>query len=113
VLGGGSDISVHGKVHEERLDFGFRREEIVAGPHAVETDVAHDSIQVGSLGMNRVVVRAENLSHLIKKFWLLTSGRARPIVSSVNDALKVLITGIGQNGLKTPLISHYQGKMTR
>ena len=50
VLGGGSDISVHGKVHEERLDFGFRREEIVAGPHAVETDVAHDPIQVGSLG---------------------------------------------------------------
>jgi len=110
VLGGGRDIAVHGQVREERLDVRFRREEIIAGPHAVETDVAHDPLQVGSLGMNRVVVHAENLSDLLEKCWLLTSGRARHIVSSVNDALKVLITSIGQNCLKTPLLSHYQRK---
>jgi hypothetical protein len=56
--------------------------------------------------MNRVVMHAENLSDLIEKSWLLTSGRARHTVSSAKDALKVLITGIGQNCLKTPLLSH-------
>jgi hypothetical protein len=60
--------------------------------------------------MNRVVVQAAHLSDLIEQCWLLTSGRARPIIASVNDALKGLITGIGQNCLKTPPLSHYQGK---
>jgi hypothetical protein len=59
--------------------------------------------------MNRVAVQAENLSDLIEKFWRLTSCRASHSVSSVNDALKVLITGIGQNCPKSRLISHYQG----
>jgi hypothetical protein len=67
VLGGGSDIAVRGQVCEERLDFRFRREESVAGPHAVKTDLAHDPLQVGSLGMNRVVVRAEHLTDRIEK----------------------------------------------
>ena len=77
----------------------------------MKTNVAHDPIQIGSLGMNRVAVKAENLSDLIEKFWLLTSCRASHIVSSVNDALKVVITGIGQNCPKSSLISHDQGEM--
>ena len=103
-------MSVHREVREECLDVRFRWEESVAGPHTVETDVAHDPLQVGSLGMNRVVVQAEHLSDLIEKFWRLTAGRARLIMASVNDALQGLITGIGQNCLKTPPLSHYQGK---
>lgn len=38
--------------------------------------------------MNRVAVQTEYLSDLIEEFWLLTSGRAGHIISSVNDALK-------------------------
>jgi hypothetical protein len=87
-----------------------RREEIVAGPHAVDTDEPSDPRHRGSLGVHGVGVQTEYLSPLIKKFWLLTFGRARHLVSSVNDALKVLITGIGQNCLKSPPILHYQGK---
>jgi hypothetical protein len=61
--------------------------------------------------MNRVVVQAEHLSDLIEKFWLLTAGRARHTIASVNNALKGLIMGIGQNCPKTPPLSHYQGKI--
>jgi hypothetical protein len=110
VLGGSSDIAVHGQVREERLDFRLRREESIAGPHAVETALAHDPLQVGSLGMNRVVVQAEHLTDLIEKFWRLPTGRARHIMASVNDALKRLVIGIGQKCLKTPALSYYQGK---
>jgi hypothetical protein len=54
----------------------------------VETDIAHDPFQVGSLSMDRVVVQAEHLADLIEKFWRLTAGRARHTMASVNDALK-------------------------
>ena len=67
--------------------------------------------------MNRVMVNAEYLPNLIEKFWfwfwfrLLTFGWAGHIVASVNAALKRLITSIGQNCLKTMLLSHYQGEI--
>jgi hypothetical protein len=60
-------MAVHGQVREERLEVRFRREAVVAGPHAVETEVAHDPLQGGSLGRNRVVVQAEHRSDLIEK----------------------------------------------
>jgi hypothetical protein len=44
----------------------------VPGLHAVEADVAHDPLHIGSLGVNGVVVQTEHLSNLIEKFWLLT-----------------------------------------
>ena len=52
--------------------FGFGGEEILTGPHAVETNEPHDPVHVGSLGVNGVVVQTENLSDLIEEFWLLT-----------------------------------------
>jgi hypothetical protein len=65
VLGGSSDIAVHGQVREERLDCRFRREEVVAGLHAMETDVAHDPRHRGALGVKRGVVETEHLSDFI------------------------------------------------
>jgi len=37
VLGGGSDVCVYGEVGQERFDLGFGGEEVLTGPHAVET----------------------------------------------------------------------------
>jgi hypothetical protein len=60
-------MSVHGQVRDERLDVRCRREEIVAGPHPLEPDKSDDPFHIGSFGVNRVVVYAENLSDLIEK----------------------------------------------
>jgi hypothetical protein len=50
VLGGGSDVSVYGELGQERFDLGFGGEEVLTGPHAVETNKPHDPVHVGSLG---------------------------------------------------------------
>ena len=68
VLGGWSDISVHSEVGKGCLYFRLRRKEIATGPHAVETDIAHEPVDVGSLGVNRIMLNPENLSALIGKF---------------------------------------------
>jgi hypothetical protein len=77
VLGGGSDVSIHRQVGQERLDLGFGGEEVFAGPHAVETDESYDPLHIGSLGVNGVVVETEHLADVIEEFWLLTSRRVR------------------------------------
>ena len=79
VLGGGSNVCVYGEVGQERFDLGFGGEEVLTGPHAVETNKPHDPVHVGSLGVNGVVVRTEYLSDLIEEFWLLTFCRVRHI----------------------------------
>ncbi len=56
VLGSGSDVCVYGEVGQEGFDLGFGGEEVLAGPHAVETNKPHDPVHVGSLGVNGVVV---------------------------------------------------------
>ena len=77
--GGGSDVCVYGEVGQERFDLGFGGEEVLTGPHAVETNKPHDPVHVGSLGVNGVVVQTEYLSDLIEEFWLLTFCRVRHI----------------------------------
>jgi hypothetical protein len=77
VLGGGSDVSMHREVGQERLDFGFSGEEAFARPHGVETDEAYDPLHIGSFGVNGVVVQTEHLSHFIEEFWWLTACRDR------------------------------------
>lgn len=67
VLGGGSDVCVYGEVGQERFDLGFGGEEVLTGPHAVETNKPHDPVHVGSLGVNGVVVQTEYLSDLIER----------------------------------------------
>ena len=79
VLGGGSDVCVYGEVGQERFDLGFGGEEVLTGPHAVETNKPHNPVHVGSLGVNGVVVQTEYLSDLIEEFWLLTFFRVRHI----------------------------------
>jgi hypothetical protein len=78
-VGGGSNICVYGEVGQERFDLGFGWEEVLTGPHAVETNKPHDPVHVGSLGVNGVVVKAEYLSDLIEESWLLTFCRIRHI----------------------------------
>jgi hypothetical protein len=75
----GSDVCVYGEVGQERFDLGFGGEEVLTGPHAVETNKPHDPVHVGSLGVNGVVVQTEYLSDLIEEFWLLTFCRVRHI----------------------------------
>ena len=110
VLGGGSDVSMHRQVSQERLDLGFGGEEVFARPHAVETDESYDPLHRGSLSVNGVVVQTEHLSHFIEEFGWWISRRGRHIISR-GGALRSLITGIGQNCPKTSPISHYQGNM--
>jgi hypothetical protein len=69
-------------------------------------------IQVGSLGVNGVVVQTEYLSDLIEGFWLLTFCRVRHKKFDNNSPISLII-GIGQNCPKTRLLSYYQGKMAR
>jgi hypothetical protein len=65
--------SIHCQVGEERLDQGFGREEVLARPHAVETDESYDPFYIGSLGVDGVMLQTEHLSHFIEEFWWLTS----------------------------------------
>jgi hypothetical protein len=64
------------EVGQERFDLGFGGEEMLTGPHAVETNKPHDPVHVGSPGANGVVVQTEYLSDLIEEFWLLTHSEA-------------------------------------
>ena len=57
------------------VDLGFGGEEVLARPHAVETDESYDPLHIGSLGVNGVVVQTEHLSHFIEEFGLLISRR--------------------------------------
>ena len=110
VLGGGSDISMHRQVGQERLDLGFGGEEIFARLHTVETEESYDPLHKGSLSVHGVVVQTEYPSHFIEEFGLWPS---RPGGHGIPPAwgLRSLITGIGQNCLKTISISYYQGEM--
>jgi hypothetical protein len=68
VLGGGSDVSLHGQVGQARLDRGFGGEEVFARPQAVATDASDDPRHSGALGVHGVVVQTEPLSHCIEAF---------------------------------------------
>jgi hypothetical protein len=77
VLGRGSDVSVHGQVRQERFDLRFGGEEVLARPHAMETDEPYDPIHIGALGVHGVVVETEHLADFIEEFGWLTSRRVR------------------------------------
>ena len=79
VLGGGSDVSMHRQVGQERRDRGFGGDEVCAGPHAVETDASYDPLPRGALGVHGVVVETEHLTDFTEECWWLTSRRVRPI----------------------------------
>ncbi len=50
---------MYGEVGQERFDLGFGGDEVLTGPHAVETNKPHDPFHVGSL------------SDFIEELWLL------------------------------------------
>ncbi len=97
-------------VGQERFDLGFGGEEVLTGPHAVETYKPHDPVHLGSLGVNGVVGQTEYLSDLIEEFWLLTFYRVRHI-RLPSCYPEMADNGIRQNCPKTRQLSHYQGKM--
>jgi len=78
VLGGGSDVSMHRQVGQERLDLGFGGEE---GSHTVETGELYNPLHIGALGVYGVVVETEHLADYIEEFWRLISRLVRPIRS--------------------------------
>jgi hypothetical protein len=66
VLGGGSDVSMHRQVCQERFDLRFGGEEVLARPHAMETDESYDDpFYIGSLGVHGVVVQTEHCADFI------------------------------------------------
>jgi hypothetical protein len=81
VLGRGSHVSMHGKVCQERFDRRFGGEEVLARPHAMETDEPDDPLYRGALDVHGAVVQTEHLSHVIEEVGLLTCRRVRPIRS--------------------------------
>jgi hypothetical protein len=87
-----------------------RDERSSARAHTVELDEPYDPLHIGALDVNGVVVETGHVTDFIKEFWLLTSRgvRHRDFHTS---ALKSLRMGIEQNCVKTPPISHCQGKM--
>ena len=101
---------MHRQVGQERLDLGFGGEEVLARPHAVETNESHDPLHRGSLSVHGVVVQTEHPSHVIEEFGWWIARRGRPIIPR-GGALRSLITGIGQNCPKTSPISYDHGKM--
>ena len=81
----------------------------VAG-NVVNRSSANNPIQIGSLSVNRVVVKSEQLSDLIEEFGLLVRIGVTHGASSIDDAVKTLIMEVGQNCPSTSLLSYYQGK---
>ena len=51
---------------QEGFDLGFSRKEIIVRTHAVEADKPHDPANIGTLGVNRVVMKAQILADLIE-----------------------------------------------
>jgi hypothetical protein len=71
VLGGGRHVLVHRQVGEKGFDLRFGGQQILAGPHVVEMDEPDNPVGIGSLGGDGIVVKAEELSDLIKQSGLL------------------------------------------
>ena len=57
---------------QEDFDLGFSRKEIIARTHAVEADKTHYPVQIGTLGVNRIVMEAQILADLIEKLRLFS-----------------------------------------
>ena len=76
-MASGRDVSIDRQVGQERLDLGFGGEEVLARPHAVETDESYDPLDIGSLSVDGVVMQTEHLSHFIEEFGLLIARRGR------------------------------------
>jgi hypothetical protein len=65
VLGGGSDISLHGQVGEKGLHFQCAHLGRMA--HVMEVDVAFDPVEVGLLGADGVVSQADGVANTFDK----------------------------------------------
>ena len=66
VLGGGSDVLVHGQVGEKRLYFGSVHLGRVA--HVVEVDIAFNPIGIGFLGANGVMLGPYGITNAVQQF---------------------------------------------
>ena len=72
---------MHRQVGQERLDRGFSGEEVLARPHAVETDESYDDpFYIGSLGVHGVVVQTEHRADFIDECGWWISRRVKPII---------------------------------
>ena len=70
ILGGWRNVPLHGQMSQKDFDLGFSRKEIIARTHTMEADKTHYPVHIGTLGVNRVVMKAQILADLIEKFWL-------------------------------------------
>jgi len=60
---------MHGEMGQERLH--FRRSYILWMPFLMKEDKTLNPIDVGSLGADAIMLQANNIANLSKKFWLL------------------------------------------
>ena len=58
----------------DRLDLRFGREEVGAGPHAVETNEAYDLLHIGALRVDRVMLESEDPPDLLDQGQWCTVG---------------------------------------
>ncbi|HXH12068.1 MAG TPA: hypothetical protein VNP04_20165 [Alphaproteobacteria bacterium] len=81
VLSRSRDVSMHGEGCQEHFELRFGRKEVVMRAPAMEPDEADDSFQIGSFGVNRVMVTTEHPLDFIEEFGVLTPCPVRPIRS--------------------------------
>ncbi len=80
-------------------------------PHVVEMNEPANLVGIGSLGVDGIVVKAEELSDFINESGLLTPDRGgHSILLQKRHAVQV-ITGNGQMGPRIQNLSHDQGRI--
>jgi hypothetical protein len=60
-------VTFHGKMSEKFNDLSFTPLEIVPLRHSVVQHVSLDPFAIGSLGMDRIVVKAHHISNFVEK----------------------------------------------
>jgi hypothetical protein len=110
-LRGWSDILVYGQMGKKSFNFRFRREQLFAGAHVVVVGKPDDPVDIGSLGVDGIVLNPEDPTDLFQELGRLTFEWGRHSIFPQSRHAVRLITGIGQKCPKTKLLFHYQGKI--
>jgi hypothetical protein len=93
---------------EVGFDFEFGREQILPAVRLVKMSKADDPVHIGALGVNGIVVKTEHLSDLLQQFGRLTFGRGRHRIFLLNKCVVGVDNRIGQECLKSRILSYYQ-----
>ena len=65
ILRGGGDVPIHRKMSKELFDLLFPVLKLLSALHVVGLHITLDPLNIGALGMDRVVMRTHNVSNLL------------------------------------------------